>query len=262
MRLAVIFPAAGKSERFGDRDKLAEDMGGRPLLMRTIDLFVKRDEMVFGVVAAPPDSFDQFQFRFADGLALQGVKVVPGGRVDRWETVKAALEHVPNDCTHIAVHDAARPCTPPELIDHVLQVAASSPAVVPAMPVASTLKRIGDEVELEDEGDIADAILGGAGKKAMKVRPVLETVDRTGLMAVQTPQVFRADVLRRAYEQEDLSSTDDATLVERLNDPDAPVHIVEGDSRNIKVTVPADIALARALLGFKAPQGRPTHKRF
>ncbi|MFG0251827.1 MAG: 2-C-methyl-D-erythritol 4-phosphate cytidylyltransferase, partial [Phycisphaerales bacterium JB038] len=99
------------------------------------------------------------------------------------------------------------------------------------------------------------------GPKA-KARPVQETVPRAGLVEVQTPQVFGAEVLRRAYAQSDLDSTDDAMLVERLTDPAVPVHVVEGDPRNLKVTVPADIPLARAILGFKAPQGRPTHKRF
>jgi 2-C-methyl-D-erythritol 4-phosphate cytidylyltransferase len=262
MRVAVIFPAAGKSERFGDRDKLNEDLGGRPLLMRTIDLFAKRNDVVFSVVAAPPDGFDQFQFRFGDGLALLGVKLVPGGRTHRWETVKAALEAVPDDVTHIAVHDAARPCTPPELIDVVFAAAESMPAVIPAVDVASTLKRVGEATAVKASDDPADAILGDFGKPQAKARQVLETVPREGLVEVQTPQVFEADLLRRAYAQDDLTGTDDASLVERLADPAAPVHVVEGDSRNIKITVPADVALARAILGFKAPQGRPTHKRF
>ncbi|MCK4873534.1 MAG: 2-C-methyl-D-erythritol 4-phosphate cytidylyltransferase [Phycisphaerales bacterium] len=260
MRLAVIFPAAGKSERFGERDKLSEDLGGRPLLMRTIDLFAKRDEMIFGVVAAPPDTFDQFKFRYGDGLALQGVTCVPGGRVDRWETVKNALDVIPDDCTHIAVHDAARPCTPPELISHVLRAAEHLPAVVPAMRIASTLKRVGEETEVDESDDPIAAILGDADTHKLKTSTVIETVDRTGLVEVQTPQVFHADVLRRAYAQDDLSSTDDASLIERLGD--VPVHVVPGDPRNIKITTPADIPLARAILGVRGPQGRAIHKRF
>ncbi len=262
MRLAVIFPAAGKSERFGERDKLNEDLGGRPLLMRTIDLFAKRHEVTACIVAAPPEGFEEFQFRYADGLALHGVTLVPGGTVERWETVKAALAAVPEDCTHIAVHDAARPCTPPEMIDAVLAAAAALPAVIPAINVASTLKRVGEPVEVGPSDDPADAILGNFGMPKAKARQVLETVPREGLVEVQTPQVFEAEVLRRAYQQADLSSTDDAMLVERLTDPAVPVHVVEGDPRNLKVTVPADIPLARAILGFRAPQGRPTHKRF
>ena len=262
MRLAVIFPAAGKSTRFGERDKLSEDMGGRPLLMRTADLFVKRDEFSFGVVAAPPDQFDQFRFRYGDGLALLGIKCVKGGTIDRWETVKNALSVIPEDCTHIAVHDAARPCTPPELIENVLRAAQALPAVIPVLDITSTVKRLGEPEDLPSEDDIADAILGDLGKHKPKARPILETVSREGLAVVQTPQVFEAEVLHRAYEQEDLTSTDDASLVERLQDPEITVYAVPGDPRNIKVTVPADIALARAILGYRAPQGRPTHKRF
>lgn len=262
MRVAVIFPAAGKSERFGDRDKLNEDLGGRPLLMRTIDLFAKRNDVVCCVVAAPPDGFEQFQFRYGDGLALLGVKLVRGGKKYRWETVNAALEAVPDDVTHIAVHDAARPCTPPELIDVIFAAAASMPAVIPAVNVASTLKRVGEATEVKASDDPADAILGDFGKPQAKARQVTETVPRDNLVEVQTPQIYEAQVLRRAYAQNDLTSTDDASLVERLRDPAVPVYVVEGDPRNIKITVPADVALARAILGFKMPQGRPVHKRF
>jgi 2-C-methyl-D-erythritol 4-phosphate cytidylyltransferase len=88
---------------------------------------------------------------------------------------------------------------------------------------------------------------------------VKETPDRAGLMLVQTPQVFEVGLLRRAYGQSDLSSTDDATLVERLGER---VVVVDGEARNIKITRPADIDLARAILGVKAPEGRASHKRF
>jgi 2-C-methyl-D-erythritol 4-phosphate cytidylyltransferase len=89
---------------------------------------------------------------------------------------------------------------------------------------------------------------------------VTETVPRDGLMEIQTPQVFEADLLRRAYAQPDLrGATDDASLVERLGET---VHVVEGDACNIKVTTPGDLRLVRAILGVKAPEARPVHKQF
>ena len=87
-----------------------------------------------------------------------------------------------------------------------------------------------------------------------------ETLDREGLVEVQTPQVFEAGLLRRAYEQADLSgATDDASLVERLGEP---VYVVEGDPCNVKVTRPADLKLMRAILGVKPPAERPAHKSY
>jgi 2-C-methyl-D-erythritol 4-phosphate cytidylyltransferase len=88
----------------------------------------------------------------------------------------------------------------------------------------------------------------------------METIDRKHLVEIQTPQVFRADLLRRAYAADDLSgATDDASLVERLGEP---VHAVDGDVRNFKVTTPADLKLMRAVMGVKPPAERPVHKRF
>ena len=112
---------------------------------------------------------------------------------------------------------------------------------------------------VELEADPLDAILGDAGRTNASLREVEETVDRAGLVLAQTPQVFDAALLRRAYAQDDLSSTDDASLVARLGEP---VVVVEGDRRNIKITVPEDVELARAVLGASGPSRRPAHKRF
>jgi len=105
--------------------------------------------------------------------------------------------------------------------------------------------------------DPLDAILGVGSKT--KLREVEGTVPRTNLVLVQTPQVFEAALLKRAYEQEDLSSTDDAGLIERLG---VQVMIVEGDPRNQKITRAGDLAMIRLIGGFKGPQERAVHKRF
>src|SRR5215471_1099273 len=116
MRIAVIIPAAGASSRYlatgGLRSKLDEDLGGKPVLQRTVELFTKHDDVGQIVVAGPADdaSFEEFRQRHGDRLGLHGAKLVKGGVTHRYETVKAALAEVADDCTHIAVHDAARPC--------------------------------------------------------------------------------------------------------------------------------------------------------
>lgn len=260
MKLGVIITAAGASRRFGGKDKLNADLGGRPLLHRTVDIFFKHDLPVHIVVAGPAeeDRFAEFQLRHGDKLGLLGVSLCRGGKEHRWQTVKAALGHIPDDCTHIAVHDAARVCAPRDLLDRVFEAARRHDAVVPAVAVADTLKRVSQEAIVDQEHDPLDAVLGG-GASGVTLKSVVETVSRDLLVGAQTPQVFEAGLLNRAYLQDDLSSTDDAGLVERLGEP---VVVVEGDPMNIKVTRPGDIRLAMAILGLRAPRERAVHKRF
>ncbi|MBX3365123.1 MAG: 2-C-methyl-D-erythritol 4-phosphate cytidylyltransferase [Phycisphaeraceae bacterium] len=265
MTIGVIIAAAGHARRYLDspgavRHKLDEDLGGRPLLQRTVELFNKHDSVHTIIVAGPAEdqAWNEFRMRYADKLAIIGAALCRGGTHHRWETIKAAIEHVPAECTHIAVHDAARPCASPELIDRVFAAAERWSAVVPCMPIADTLKRLSEPEQAPSIADPLADILGLPAKPA-GVQFVRETIDRAGVVAVQTPQVFEASLLRRAYAQDDLASTDDATLIERLGER---VLAVEGDPRNIKITVPADLVLARAILGFKPPAEREVHKRF
>ncbi|MBX3358440.1 MAG: 2-C-methyl-D-erythritol 4-phosphate cytidylyltransferase [Phycisphaeraceae bacterium] len=274
MNLAVIIPAAGSSRRYGEgaplggesggRSKLDEDLGGRPVLHRTVELFTKIPEVSIIIVAGPADeeAFAQFRLRHADKLGLLGVRLCRGGRDHRYETVANALREIPDGaaggCTHVAIHDAARPCASEELIERVLRAAERHGAAIPGVDVPDTLKRVSKD-HLPEAPDPLAAILGSAGASAASVRAVEETVDRSGLVAVQTPQVFRIDLIRRAYAQADLSSTDDAQLVERLGER---VVVVEGDPSNIKITRPRDLLLARLVLGVKGPAGREAHKRF
>lgn len=266
MRVAIIIPAAGASSRFNSdafdtpRSKLDEDLGGKPVLQRTVELFNTRDDVGTVIVAGPHDDprFQEFQLRHGDKLSLFGVTLCRGGKSHRYETVLAALAHVSPDHTHVAVHDAARPATPPELIDRVFDAAAHHPAVIPAVPVDETLKRVGGPIDTSGQHDPIAAILG-ATNSGPALRAVEQTLPRSDLVLVQTPQIFTLELLQRAYAQPDLDSTDDAALVERLGEP---VVVVEGDRRNIKITRPADVRLVRAILGLKPPDSRPTHKRF
>jgi 2-C-methyl-D-erythritol 4-phosphate cytidylyltransferase len=265
MKLAVIIPAAGASRRYAQalefpRSKLDEDLGGRPVLHRTVELFTNHDAVSSVTVAGPADPalFDEFRRRHADKLAILGVRVCQGGPEHRWQTVQAALAAIPPEATHIAIHDAARPCTPPELLDRLFDAAERHNAVIPAIEVHDTLKQVQEGPEKEQD-DPLDRILGTAGRPGRRQLRVARTVDRAGLYAVQTPQVFEAGLLRRAYAQPDLDSTDDAQLVERLGEP---IAVITGDGRNIKITTPPDLNLARAILGLRGPESRPAHKRF
>lgn len=271
MKIAVIIPAAGSGERFRQAEpdramfsKLDEDLGGRPVLQRTVELFTKHDLVGTIIVAGPhdPARFEEFKLRHGDKLGLMGVTLCQGGKAHRYETVAAALAKVPKDATHVAVHDAARPCTPPELIDRLFDAAEKHPAVVPGVDVGDTLKRVAPGVVEDKDPDPLAAILGsgaGAGIGRPALRAVEATIDRERVVRIQTPQVFERSLLVRAYAQKELSSTDDAQLVERLGER---VLVVSGDPRNVKITVPADLQLARAILGVAGSQAKAAHLRF
>ena len=103
-------------------------------------------------------------------------------------------------------------------------------------------------------------ILGDAGKEGVRGHRVEATLARARVMAIQTPQIFAGALLRRAYTQENLAgATDDAMLVEQLGEP---VLVIEGEARNMKVTTPADLTILRSILGVRAAEDRPAHKRF
>jgi len=271
MRISVIIPAAGSSTRYNQntdsaagilglsRSKLDEDLGGKSVIQRTIELFNTREEVDQIIVAGPCDNqaFETFKAQHGDRLALLGAKLVRGG-TERFESVKAAMESVDPSCTHVAIHDAARPATKPELIDRVFDAAKSHNAVIPGIPVSHTLKRVGpDPIEAAGDVDQIAAILGD--QDSSPIYKVTNTVDRTSTMMIQTPQIFERNLLFEAYTQTDLSSTDDAGLVEKLGQQ---VVVVEGDPTNLKLTRSNDLPLLRAIMGVKKSAERPTHKRF
>ncbi len=277
MKIAVLIPAAGASARFnpdgGNRSKLDEPLGERPVLHRTLDAFNNYSspdaEIVHLAVAGPAreDAFEAFKLRHGDTLALLGIALIRGGQDHRYQTVRALLETVPPEATHIAVHDAARPCLSSVLLDRLFAAARQHPAVVPALPASETLKRAASDPIESAEPDPLAGILGTQSADDDVVWPVEQTVSRQHIWMAQTPQVFEADLLRRAYAQSDLSSTDDAQLVERLielrgEQQQGRVVLVEGEAENIKITRPTDLVIARAILGLRDKSERPAHKRF
>lgn len=276
MQICVIMPAAGASARYqaagAVRHKLDEDLGGKPLIQRTVETFTKFDDddatISSIIVAGPHDDADfaAFTDRHGDRLALLGAKLVKGGPTYRWQTVAAALAHVPENCTHIAVHDAARPAVSFSLLSRVFRAARTHAAVVPGVNCSDTVKRAKETGEVFGGDDPVASILGESTASKAPLRVVSETLDRKGLVLVQTPQVFRAELLKRAYgplQKGDPAKfahiTDDASVVESLGER---VTIVEGESTNIKVTLPADLTIARAVMGFKDPEGKAAMRRF
>lgn len=261
MQIAVILPAAGMSKRFhaqtgvadpASKSKIEYDLAGKPVFVRALELFDNRPRVAQIIIAVNPDTVDEFRFRWADKLSFFGVSIVAGGKAERWETVLKALDAVKSSCTHVAVHDAARPLTSSKLIDRVFDAAEKFPAVIPGLPVSATLKRVAnDDAAAKKSADPLDAILGGPDKTVTPPRRVVGTVDRSDLVEVQTPQVFEISLLRRAYaplREGKLSGkgiTDDAGLIESLGEP---VYVVDGEATNLKITRPDDLKLAEAFV--------------
>jgi 2-C-methyl-D-erythritol 4-phosphate cytidylyltransferase len=220
----VILPAAGRSSRFHDkRKKPFVDLDGRAIWVRTAELFINRDDVCQTIVVIAAEDREEFQRRFGANLAFLGVEVVDGG-AERSESVARALERLRNEAEWVAVHDAVRPCLAREDIDKVFEAAAQTGAAVLATPIHDALKKAAGD------GTIA------------------ETVSRERLWAVQTPQVFRRDLLLKAYANRarmGKSVTDDAQLVEGTG---TKVTLVQGPVTNIKVTTKHDLILAKAIL--------------
>ncbi len=272
MKIAVIIPAAGMSTRFNaqsssdtdplsmGRSKLDEDLGGKTVLQRTVELFNTHELVSQIIVAGPhdPEAMSTFKLRHADRLNLLGAELVVGGELERWQSVQAALETVNDEATHVAIHDAARPATPPELIDRVFDAASRFDAVIPVVPVSDTLKRVSSEpIDDKSDADPLAAILGAGESNPM--HEIVEGVDRVDLVKVQTPQTFSKELISRAYSQADLTSTDDAGLVERLGEQ---VVTVVGDERNMKLTRSGDLPILRAIMKVHEPKSRASHKKF
>jgi 2-C-methyl-D-erythritol 4-phosphate cytidylyltransferase len=219
----AIVVAAGAGERFGgDRPKAFARLGGRPLVAHSL-MLMEEHPAVEGIVLVVPNGWEEPATLLADDLAAGKVAAAVAGGATRPESVAAGLATVPERAGVVLVHDAARPLASSELVTRVLGGLADADGAVPVTPVVDTVKRV---------------------EAAM----VAETIDRAQLCAAQTPQAFRAEALRRAFElptDELARHTDCASLLERLG---MPVAAVPGARRNLKVTEPLDVTVAEALL--------------
>lgn len=210
MTVWTVVVAAGRGERFGG-DKQAAELGGRPVVARSVATAAGASDGVVVVVAAE---------RKAEAGALlagiDGVSAVVDGGVTRSASVRAGLAAVPDDAEVVLVHDGARPLASADLFARVVAaVRAGADAVVPGVPLADSLRA-------------TDGLV----------------LDRDGVIAVQTPQGFPANLLRSAHASGD-DASDDATLVEAAG---GTVVVVDGEAANLKVTRPVDLALAAAAL--------------
>ena len=216
----AVLAAAGSGERLGGkRPKAFANLAARPLVAESLER-LDASPWVDAIVVAAPTDWEEPTILLAEELGAGSVRAVVTGGATRTDSVRAGLAEVPADTAVVLVHDAARPFLPDEVVERVVTALDEGwDAAVPALPLADTVKRAQGEA-------------------------VVETVDRTGLHAVQTPQAFAADVLRRALAGGS-EATDCAGLVEAAG---GRVRLVEGDRRLLKVTTPADLAFVETLL--------------
>jgi 2-C-methyl-D-erythritol 4-phosphate cytidylyltransferase len=221
MSVWAILAAAGRGDRLGlDRPKAFAPLNDRPLIAESLER-LDGSAWIEGIVVAAPPEWEEPSILVAEEVAAGKVAATVTGGETRSESVRAALAEVPEDATVILVHDAARPLVTDALIERLVTALADGwDGVVPALPVPDAVKRV--------EGEA-----------------VVESVDRGGLVTVQTPQAFTAPVLRQALEGDVSNAPDCASLVEARG---GRVRVVEGDPKLVKFTTPADLELVASWL--------------
>ncbi|MGN0997940.1 MAG: 2-C-methyl-D-erythritol 4-phosphate cytidylyltransferase [Faecousia sp.] len=216
----AVIVAAGTASRMGGIDKVMANLGGEPMIVRTVRTFQECDAIREIVIVTRSDLIVPIM-DLCHGF--EKVRAVIVGGDSRQESVGRGLGALSAKTELVAVQDGARPLITWQVIDRTVRAANSYGAAAPAIPVKDTIK----------------VVRGGI---------VTDTPDRSTLRAVQTPQVFDLDLLKAALEQaakDDAQVTDDCSAVERLG---MSVKIVEGDERNIKVTTPLDLKIAELFL--------------
>jgi 2-C-methyl-D-erythritol 4-phosphate cytidylyltransferase len=233
-KVSAIICAAGASSRFGGKRKKAfVDVSGRAVFLRSVELFAEHNDVKQVLLGISEDDRELVNVKWGPNLKFFGVSIFIGG-AERFDTVQKGLELVKDDIDLVAVHDACRCCVTKEIIDEVISAAAENKAAIPASPVTATIKEVKDNV-------------------------ITKTVDRSNLYEAQTPQIFDASLLKKAYDNlknlDKSTISDDAQLIEALGQK---VTIVETDSSNIKITRQSDIVVAEAIMKSrpkKVPEG-------
>lgn len=216
----AVIVAAGSASRMGGIDKVMAELGGEPMIVRTVRAFQKSDVIREIVIVTRSDLIEPIGELCAD---FSKVKAIVIGGADRQESVENGLAALSDSVRLAAIQDGARPLITEEVIDRTVRAAHSFGAAAPGIPVKDTIK----------------SVQGGIVK---------ETPDRSSLRAIQTPQVFDVDIIKGALEnakKNQIAVTDDCSAVEKMG---MTVKIVEGDEQNIKVTTPLDLKIAAMLL--------------
>lgn len=230
MSVLAIIPAAGSGVRMGgETPKQFLSLDGVPIFIHTVRKFARAgiiDSIYLGVRL---EDMERTRQALAEARLAKPVEVMPGGNT-RQETVERALATVPRETDVVVVHDAVRPFVDLDLIGRVVEVARRDGAAIPGIPSVDTVKQVERQI-------------------------ILGTLPRERIVLAQTPQAFRYSLLREAFAratQEGFQGTDESSLVERLG---VNVTVLMGSDRNIKITKPSDLPLARLYLAQEAEKG-------
>ncbi len=220
---SAIIVAAGSGLRMKNKTrKQYLLLSGLPILTRTLLVFAAHPQITSIFLVVPKDDFDYCRQIILPSLGEEAVSLVPGG-AERQDSVYQGLKAA-SQSDIVLIHDGVRPFVTPAMITACIDAAARYGGCIPAIPVSDTLKRVGAD------------------------RTIEKTLSRDGIWMAQTPQAFKRDLICGAYEHAFHTGavfTDDAAVVEHYGQP---VRIIEGSPLNIKITTPADLAFARALL--------------
>lgn len=223
MKVAAIIVAAGQGKRMGEKmPKQYLMLGGKPVLYYTLRRFLEMNLCKEIVLVVRKQDYKYCQKNIIEKYHLPSIRLVEGGK-ERQDSVSQGLAHIV-PCDYVIVHDGVRCLITSNVIDRTLAAAKKYGAAIAAVPVKDTIK--------QDNGR-------GFAQK---------TVSRSGLWLVQTPQIFRYELLQQAYlqaNQDKFYGTDDAMLVERMG---IPVKIAQGEEENIKITTPLDLQVAEMIL--------------
>ena len=227
--VTAIFPAAGASRRMGGgTNKIFLELGGEPILIRTLKTFSQSPRINFLIVVVSENDVYAVENLLSTAEDLKPYKIVVGGS-ERQYSIANGLKELPDDAEIVLVHDAARPLISLKVIEDVIDAAEKFGGAIAAVPEKNTIKFVDAE------------------------NFVTYTPPRSKLVEVQTPQGFRRELLIKAYEQAEADKflgTDDSSLVERVGDK---IKVVTSDYRNIKITTPEDLKIAESLVNPLLP---------
>lgn len=220
---SAIIPAAGQGKRMGaGKNKQFLQIGNKPLIIQTIEAFAEDEWCKQIILVGNEKELDDMHYLVDQFGLIKPIIIIAGGK-ERQQSVYHGIKVLDDKEQIVLIHDGARPFITQEIIHEVVLKADETGAAIVAVPVKDTIKKVEQQV-------------------------VVETLERSGLWAVQTPQAFRLSIVKAAHDKAEangLNGTDDASLVEMAGQA---VHIVQGSYFNIKITTPEDLVLAEAII--------------
>jgi 2-C-methyl-D-erythritol 4-phosphate cytidylyltransferase len=225
LKTVALIAAAGQGKRMGSKlNKQYLPLLGKPVLAHTLEVFQQHPLIDDIIVIATKDEVEFCKKEVVEAFDFNKVSQIVAGGQERQDSIYRGLQSLPEECDLVVVHDGARPLVTPQILTEAIKEAQLSKASVVAVPVKDTIKQVNREGFVE------------------------KTLNRAELVSVQTPQVFKKEIILKAYEEafkKGIYGTDDASLVELWG---IKVKVVMGSYENIKITTPEDIELALSLI--------------